>query len=71
MNIHSVPVHTTYDGMADFPSYPIHVISDINASAGHEAAQDVDTVHAVAPNANVVEFQNAHTQTGSRIDTHA
>ncbi len=69
MNVHSVPVHTNYDGVADFPTYPIHVISDVNATAGHEAAQDVHTVHAIAPAANAI-FQSAHTRTGSRIDSH-
>ncbi len=66
MNVHSVTVPTTsydhsYDGFADFPTYPINLVSDINAHHGPEATQA----------AGLVEFQHAHTQTGSRIDTHA
>ncbi|HTU70262.1 MAG TPA: PE-PPE domain-containing protein [Candidatus Baltobacteraceae bacterium] len=57
MNVQPINVHTQYDGMADFPRYPINVLSDVNAVAGVTAQG--------------VEFDKVHTPTGTRIDTHA
>jgi hypothetical protein len=38
--------------------------------APSETTQHVDTVHATTPAANTALFQNAHTPTGTRVDTH-
>jgi hypothetical protein len=65
MNVQSVHAAHTIDfgGASHPPAPPTH-------GAG-EASQDVNTVHAIAPAANVTVFQNAHTPTGSRVDKHA
>jgi hypothetical protein len=40
------------------------------ARVADEAQQNTSTAHPVAPTANTTLFQNAHTPTGSRVDTH-
>lgn len=65
MNVQSVhSAHKIDPGGNSYPPTPRPT-----REAG-EAAQDVDTVHQLAPAANIVVFQNAHTPTGSRVDTH-
>jgi hypothetical protein len=60
------PVHSTHSNDAvttASPPKPPTRVAD-------EATQHVDSVHAAAQTASSNLFQNAHTPTGTRVDTH-